>query len=178
MIQSSAKSCSCASPNEHLKIWEGYKHSKADASKISGITQVKWLSEFDTIFKGLAFDTEQIFLNSNEHKRNSNEVETRDTRFIRSLQQKYPLHTYRRLAPIMHKLRLVKSKAELDLLQKAVDITAEGFARVAKFVKPGVFEHELEAEFIHEFTRQRAKFAYKPHHRQRRQRLHTALQSK
>ncbi|MFZ4596979.1 MAG: aminopeptidase P N-terminal domain-containing protein, partial [Verrucomicrobiaceae bacterium] len=149
-------------PNEHLKIWEGYKHSKDDATKISGIPQVKWLSEFDTIFKSLAFDAEQIFLNSNEHKRNSSDVETRDSRFVRSLQPKYPLHTYRRLAPIMHKLRLVKSKPELDLLQKAVDITADGFARVAKFVKPGVMEHEIEAEFIHEFTRQCAKFAYNP----------------
>lgn len=149
-------------PNEHLKIWEGYKHSKDDATKISGITQVKWLAEFDTIFKSLAFDAEQIFLNSNEHKRNSSDVETRDSRFVRSLQPKYPLHTYRRLAPIMHKLRLVKSKPELDLIQKAVDITADGFARVAKFVKPGVMEHEIEAEFIHEFTRQCAKFAYNP----------------
>ncbi len=149
-------------PNEHLKTWEGYKHSKDDAIKISGITTVKWLSEFDVMFKGLAFDAEQIFLNSNEHKRSSNIVETRDERFVREIQRRYPLHTYRRLAPLMHGLRLVKSKSEIALLQKAIDITKDGFERVAKFVKPGVFEHEVEAEFAHEFTRQRAKFAYNP----------------
>ena len=149
-------------PNAHLKTWEGYKLSKDDATKLSGIKQVKWLSELDVILRGLAFDAEVIFLNTNEHKRSSNEVETRDERFIQRMKQKFPLHTYRRLAPLMHRLRVVKSKAEIDLLQKACDITNDGFRRVAKFVKPGVFEHEVEAEFIHEFTRQRAKFAYNP----------------
>ncbi len=149
-------------PNEHLKIWEGYKLSKADAIKASGIKTVKWLSEFDTVFRGLVFDAEQVFLNSNEHKRSESQVETRESRFLRRMREQYPLHTYRRLAPLMHRLRLVKSKPELDLLQKAVDITRDGFDRVLKFVKPGVNEVEIEAEFIHEFTRQRARFAYNP----------------
>lgn len=149
-------------PNEHLKIWEGYKHSKADATKISGITTVKWLSEFDTVFRGLVCDAEQVFLNSNEHKRADTQVESRDTRFLRRIREQYPLHTYRRLAPLLHSLRLVKSRAEVSLLQKAVDITRDGFLRVLKFVKPGVNEVEVEAEFIHEFTRQSARFAYNP----------------
>lgn len=149
-------------PNEHLKIWEGYKLSKEDAIKASGIKTVKWLSEFDSVFRGLVCDAEQVFLNSNEHKRSDSEVETRESRFLRRMRERYPLHTYRRLAPLLHRLRLVKSKAEVDLLQKAVDITRDGFERVLKFVKPGVNEVEIEAEFIHEFTRQRARFAYNP----------------
>ncbi|MDB6072987.1 MAG: peptidase [Verrucomicrobiaceae bacterium] len=149
-------------PNEHLKIWEGYKLSKDDATKLSGIKTVKWLSDFDTVFRGIVFDAEQVFLNSNEHKRADSQVETRDSRFLRHIRGHYPLHTYRRLAPLLHRLRLVKSKAEIDLLQKAVDITKDGFERVLKFVKPGVNEVEVEAEFIHEFTRQRASFAYNP----------------
>ncbi|MDB6119530.1 MAG: peptidase [Verrucomicrobiaceae bacterium] len=149
-------------PNEHLKIWEGYKLSKDDATKLSGIKTVKWLSDFDTVFRGIVFDAEQVFLNSNEHKRADSQVETRDSRFLRRIREQYPLHTYRRLAPLLHRLRLVKSKAEIDLLQKAVDITKDGFERVLKFVKPGVNEVEIEAEFIHEFTRQRASFAYNP----------------
>ncbi len=149
-------------PNEHLKTWEGYKLSKEDATKASGIKTVKWLSEFDSVFRNLVCDAEQVFLNSNEHKRSDSQVETRDSRFLRRVREQYPLHTYRRLAPLLHRLRLVKSKAEVDLLQKAVDITKDGFERVLKFVKPGVNEVEIEAEFIHEFTRQRASFAYNP----------------
>ena len=149
-------------PNEHLKIWEGYKLSKEDATKASGIKNVKWLSDFDVTFRSLMFDAEQVFLNSNEHKRSDSQVETRDARFVRRLREAFPLHTYRRLAPLLHRLRLVKSKDEVALLQKAVDITEDGFRRLLRFVKPGVNEVEVEAELIHEFTRQRARFAYNP----------------
>ncbi|MFM8468478.1 MAG: aminopeptidase P family protein [Limisphaerales bacterium] len=149
-------------PSEHLKIWEGHKHSKDEATKISGIKQVKWLSEFPVIFRILMCEQEQVWLNSNEHKRAHVEVESRDARFARECQAKFPLHTYHRLARLMHPLRVVKSEAEVKLLQQAVDITTKGFRRLLKFVKPGVTEHEVEAELAHEFIRRRAKFAYNP----------------
>jgi Xaa-Pro aminopeptidase len=149
-------------PSEHLKIWEGHKLSKAEATAASGIKTVKWLSDLSTALHGLMCDADDVFLNSNEHKRASIEVESRDARFIVDLRCRYPLHTFRRLAPLMHRLRIAKSAAEIALLKEAVRITAQGFARVAKFVKPGVTEYEIEAEFAHEFTRNRAKFAYTP----------------
>ena len=149
-------------PNELLKTWEGHKHDKEEATKISGVENIRWLSELPVLLRSLVLDADNVFLNTNEHKRASTSTETRDERFIADMKRQYPLHTYRRVAPLMHQLRAVKSKPELDLIQQAIDITRDGFARVARFVKPGVFEHELEAEFIHEFTRQRAKFAYNP----------------
>lgn len=149
-------------PNEHLKIWEGHKLTKAEATAASGVKTIKWLSDLPVTLRGLMCDADDVFLNSNEHKRASVEVETRDERFIVDLRRRYPLHTLRRLAPLMHRLRVVKSAAEIELLKEAVRITAQGFARVAKFVKPGVTEYEIEAEFAHEFTRNRAKFAYTP----------------
>lgn len=149
-------------PNELLKTWEGYKLSKEDATRVSGIKTVKWLSEFDMVFKSLIFDAEAVFLNSNEHKRSDTQVASRDDRFVKSVQDRYPLHTYRRLAPLMHRLRVVKSQTEIDLLQHAVNITKDGLQRVARFVQPGVSEHEVEAELAHEFIRQRGKFAYNP----------------
>jgi Xaa-Pro aminopeptidase len=149
-------------PSEHLKIWEGHKLSKAEATVASGIKTIKWLSDLPVTLHGLMCDADDVFLNSNEHKRASVEVGTRDARFIVDLRGRYPLHTFRRLAPLMHRLRIAKSTAEIALLKEAVRITAQGFARVAKFVKPGVTEYEIEAEFAHEFTRNRAKFAYTP----------------
>lgn len=149
-------------PNEHLKTWEGYKHSKEDAQAISGIANVKWLGDFPVTFRQLMCDAEHVFLNSNEHKRATDEVETRDTRFVRDCRQRYPLHQYQRLARLMHQLRLVKSDQEVALLQKAVSITNDGFRRILGFVKPGVNECEVEAELAHEFIRQRGKFAYNP----------------
>ncbi|MEQ2010003.1 MAG: aminopeptidase P family protein, partial [Limisphaerales bacterium] len=149
-------------PNEHLKIWEGHKHTKDAATKISGITQIKWLTEFPVIFRQIMCEQEHVWLNSNEHKRAVVEVESRDARFARAVQRQFPLHTYHRLARLMHPLRVVKIEAEIALLQQAVDITAKGFRRLLKFVKPGVNECEVEAELAHEFIRGRAKFAYNP----------------
>ena len=149
-------------PNEHLQTWEGYKHSKADARKISGIKNVQWLSEFPATFRVLMCEAEVAYLNTNEHKRAVLAVETRDARFIERCRRDFPLHDYRRLAPLLHRLRVVKTDLELELLKEAVDITAKGFRRTLRFVKPGVTEYEVEAEWSREFIRRRGKFAYTP----------------
>jgi Xaa-Pro aminopeptidase len=149
-------------PNEHLQIWEGYKHSKEDARKISGIRNVKWLSEFPGLFRILMCEATSAYLNCNEHKRAAVEVETRDDRFISQCKRDYPLQNFRRLAPLLHDLRIVKHPVEIDLLKEAVSITEKGFRRVLKFLKPGVTEYEVEAEWAREFLRRRAKFAYSP----------------
>ena len=145
-----------------LKIWEGHKHSPAEASEISGIKNVQLLSEFPAIFHRLMCEVESVYLNSIEHPRASIVVETRDRRFIADCQRRYPLHRYERLGRLLFKLRGVKSKLELELLRKAADISGKGFARVAKALKPGVMEYELEAEYAHEFLRHGGHFAYSP----------------
>ncbi len=149
-------------PNEHLKIWEGYKHTKEDARKISGIKNVQWLSEFPMTFRALMLESQAAYLNSNEYKRANVEMETRDVRFIRQCQQDYPLHDFRRLAPLLHQLRVTKTDLELELLKEAIDITTKGFNRMLRFVKPGVTEYEVEAELAKEYIKRRGKFAYPP----------------
>ena len=149
-------------PNKHLNTWEGHKLSKEEATAVSGVKTVKWLSEFRGVFHGAMCDAEHAYLNSNEHKRAVVEVRTRDARFVADCRSRYPLHQYHRLARLMHRLRAAKSAAELDLLREAVAITDKGFRRVAKFVKSGVTEFEVEAEFAHEFLRRRGRFAYNP----------------
>ena len=149
-------------PNEHLKIWEGYKHTKEDARKISGIKNVQWLSEFPVTFRSLMLESDAAYLNCNEYKRANVEMETRDVRFIRQCQQDYPLHDFRRLAPLLHQLRVTKTDLELELLKEAIDITTKGFNRMLRFVKPGVTEYEVEAELAKEYIKRRGKFAYPP----------------
>jgi Xaa-Pro aminopeptidase len=148
--------------SELLKIWEGYKHTKEDAQKISGIKNVKWLSDFPGILHRLMCEVDNVYLNSNEHPRAHVVVETRDARFIHEIQRRYPLHQYHRLGRLLYKLRGTKSQREIELLKKAIEITDKGFRRVAKFTKPGVTEYEIEAEFAHEFIRNRGYFAYSP----------------
>lgn len=149
--------------NEHIAIWEGHKYTKEEASEASGIENIQWVDNFESVFSKLMALNENVFLNTNEHLRAGVVVETRDARFIKSCRDRYPLHTYQRVAPLMHELRAVKEKEEIDQMQVACDITEKGFRRILSFVKPGVTEYEIEAEFIHEFIINRSKgFAYEP----------------
>ena len=149
--------------NEHIAIWEGHKYTKEEAEATSGIKNIQWLSNFDQVFNTVMALCANIYLNTNEHLRAGVVVETQDARFIKKCRERFPLHTYHRSAPIMHKLRGVKEKEEIDQLQIACDITEKGFRRILPFVKPGVTEYEIEAEYLHEFVRNRSNgFAYQP----------------
>jgi Xaa-Pro aminopeptidase len=145
-----------------LTVWEGHKLSKAEATEVSGIANVQWMSEFRPVLHRILCECEHVYLNANEHSRAVVEVETRDARFIREIREKYPLHDYRRLAPVLHAARVVKSPAEIALIERACEITAGGFRRVLEMVRPGVREMEIEAEYAHEFIRNGANFAYQP----------------
>jgi Xaa-Pro aminopeptidase len=149
--------------NETIAIWEGEKLTKAKALETSGIKTVYWLNQFPTIFKQLMAEATGIYLNTNEHLRANTEVETREDRFIKQVKVDYPAHHVYKSAPILHKTRSIKEASELTLMQTACDITEKGFRRVLDFVKPGVWEYEIEAEFAHEFLRNRSQgFAYTP----------------
>lgn len=145
-----------------IATWEGHKLTKDEARALTGIQNIQWVSEFPKLFHRLMCECEHVYLNSNEHKRAVVEVETRDAKFIADCRRRYPLHQYHRLARLMHELRITKTRQEIDLIQKACDITGAGFARVCKFVRPGVTETDVEAEFAHEFIRSRGGFAYLP----------------
>lgn len=149
-------------PNPHLATWEGHKLSKEEASRISGVRQVKWLSEFRAEFHKLMCEVEHVFLNSNEHKRAVVEVESRDARFVCDCQARYPLHQYHRLARLLHRLRVVKSPEEVEVIRYACRVTGRAFRRILRRVRPGFGEYEVEAEFAHEFLRHRCDFAYPP----------------
>ena len=149
--------------SELIAIWEGHKYTKEEASSISGITNIQWTSNFEAILKTLVYSAETIFMIDNEHMRNSSLVETQNARLVKEIKAIYPLHKFDRLAPILNTLRMKKEKAEIKALQQAIDITESGFRRVLSFTKPGVWENEIEAEFIHEFIKRRSGgFAYTP----------------
>lgn len=152
-------------PNEQMEKWVGHQLSREEAQEISGVQTILWNGDFHRTFhhQMVMGGVTAVYLNTNEHYRSSVVVETRDRRFIDWCKGTYPLHQYQRVAPVMAKLRSVKQKREIELLQQACDITEQGFRRVLRFVKPGVTEYEIEAEYIHEFVRLGAKgFAYEP----------------
>lgn len=143
-------------PNELLEKWEGHKLTREEASAISGISTVIFLDQLDALLHAWIHHADTIYLDSNENDRLDTSLPRIDLLFVHDLMKRYPLHRYERAARIMKSLRALKTKEEVAVLQEAVNITHEAFLRVCKFIKPGVFEHEIEAEITHEFLRRRA----------------------
>ena len=146
-----------------IAIWEGEKLTKEVALETSGIKTVFWLQEMEKIMFELMTQCDTVYINTNEHYRANVETETREDRYTKWLKNKYPAHSVAKSNPILQRLRSVKDPIEIDLIQKACNITEQGFRRVLDKVKPGIWEYEIEAELMHEFLRNRSKkFAYTP----------------
>lgn len=149
--------------SEHIAVWEGEKYTQERATEISGIKTVVWNDKFDEVFSMLVHYADQIYVNLNENDRAVNHVPYRDKRFAQEIRERFPAHKIERSGPIMSALRSVKEEIELQLMQKACDITNKAFRRVLGFVKPGVWEYEVEAEFVHEYMINRSNGnAYEP----------------
>jgi Xaa-Pro aminopeptidase len=143
-------------PNEMKEKWDG-KRLRADEGKtISGIGTVVWLDAHDPLLQTWIHLAKNIYLDSNENDRKASLLQTREYRFIEETKKRYPLHQYLRAAVILKALRAVKSAEEVEVIQVAIDITARSFVRVMKFLRPGIFEYEVEAEIQHSFLSQRA----------------------
>ncbi|QHS60659.1 aminopeptidase P family protein [Chitinophaga agri] len=143
-------------PNELKEKWDGHRLRKEEAFAISGITTVVWLDTLDGLLQPWIHDVTNIYLNTNENNRKSSLVPVRDYRYAEEMRRRYPLHNYLRAAVILKKLRAVKTPEEVQVLQHAIDITEKTFRRLLQFIRPGVWEHEIHAEILHEFLRNRA----------------------
>ena len=149
--------------NDHIAVWEGEKLTKEKAFEVSGIKNVFWLKDFEKVFFEVMTQCDTVYFNTNEHYRANVETETREARFIKWCKEQYPAHRVAKSNPILQRLRSIKDPIELDLMQQACDITEKAFRRALKFVKPGVWEYEIEAEYWHEMIRNRSRgFAYTP----------------
>jgi Xaa-Pro aminopeptidase len=143
-------------PNELKEKWDGKRLRVKEAQEISGIQSIIWLDSLDAFLQPWIHLADTIYLDSNENDRKSSPVRTREYRYIDELKSRYPLHNYERVAKIMKELRAVKTPLEVDVMQKAIDITDNTFRRLLKFIRPGVMEYEIEAEIYHSFLSQRA----------------------
>ncbi len=149
--------------NDHIKVWEGHKYTQEEGRKISGIQQVMWTSEFEGLLNMLVHRADRIFLGGNENDRAANPVADGAQRFAQNLRARFPIHEFRRAAPLLTDLRMIKSEGEVALIREACNITGKAFRRVLDFIRPGVMEYEIEAEISHEFLCNRATgHAYNP----------------
>lgn len=139
--------------NDTIAVWHGYKYTKEHATQVSGIKNVFWNEDFFEKIRPVVNMAQNIYLSLNENDRFSYKSPYSELQFAKEFQNHFPLHNYERSGPQMQRLRSVKSEIEIELVKNAINISKKGFERILKFVKPGVWEHEVEAELIHEYIR-------------------------
>ena len=143
-------------PNELKEKWDGKRLRIQEAQTISGIKTIVWLDSLDGLLQPWIHLADTIYVDTNENDRKASLIRTRDYRYADELIARYPLHHYERAARLMKELRGIKTALEIEVMQKAIDITENTFRRLLKFIKPGVMEYEIEAEIWHSFLSQRA----------------------
>ncbi len=144
-------------PNELKEKWDGKRLRAKEATAISGIETIVWLDSLDAMLQQWIHLADHIYLNTNENDRKGSLIETRDYRYAKQMQSRFPLHKYERSAKILKKLRAIKTDEEIEVVKTAIDITDKAFRRLLQFIQPGVMEYEIEAELVHEFLRNRAR---------------------
>jgi len=143
-------------PNELKEKWDGKRLRVQQAQMMSGVKSIVWLDSLDGLLQTWIHLADTIYLDTNENDRKASLIRTRDYRYADELRARYPLHNFERAARIMKELRGIKTSLEIEVLQKAIDITDNTFRRLLKFIRPGVMEYEIEAEIWHSFLSQRA----------------------
>lgn len=143
-------------PNELKEKWDGKRLRKEEATNISGFQTIVWLDSIDAFLQIWIHLADIIYLDTNENDRKASLVRTRDYRFVDEMKSRYPLHQYERAAKILKELRGIKTPFEVEVTQKAIEITKNTFIRLLKFIQPGVMEYEIHAEILHSFLSQRS----------------------
>lgn len=140
-------------PSPEMVVWYGHRLSREEAAQISGIQTVLFIDDFDAILHDLMVNADSVYLHLPENPRMKMSFPTKEIRFAEALTKSYPLHHFRRLAPILYPLRAVKHAEELTALKHACDITEKAFSRALSAIEPGKFEYEIEAEMTYEMVR-------------------------
>jgi Xaa-Pro aminopeptidase len=149
--------------NKNLETWEGHKLTIQEARDISGIETVKWDDEFETFIREQLVQSETVYFDVPEYPKYKPDAEFRSQRLLKELKEDFPLHHFERLFPLIANLRQIKEPLEIEAIKKACKITADGFLRILKYIKPGIFEYQIEAEITHEFIMNGASgHAYPP----------------
>ena len=138
--------------------WEGGRHTAESASQRSGIQTVLPLSELTVYLDRLLERYHTVYLNADDSL--TSVMPHPALRRAHWLREKAPLHELKSALPALDKLRSIKAPSEIKQIREAVAITKRAISRAQHIARPGLVEHEIEAEIMAEFIRSGATAAW------------------
>ncbi len=150
----------CQPKNAEKELWEGVLLGPDAAVAALAVDQAFPVDEIDRIVPELMAGRKEICFRIGADPDFDRQV----TRWTLSARGKARLGgpapaRFELLDDLLHELRLIKSEAEIRLMEEAARISAEGHRRIMQFVRPGIHEYELEAELLHTFLRNGSRCA-------------------
>ncbi|MEM7220775.1 MAG: aminopeptidase P N-terminal domain-containing protein [Pseudomonadota bacterium] len=152
----------CAERDAQRERWEGATLGPEQAVASLGLDDAFPSADMSDILPGLLEGRSRIYVTLGEHP----EFDARLLGWVQRMRAAAgadaPPGDFSALQHLLHEQRLVKSAAELRLMQRAADISADAHARAMRACRPGMTEGELEAELVYEFMRQGGRYPAYP----------------
>lgn len=149
----------CRERDRTMEIWNGYRAGPEGVVKDFGADDAFPIGDLDEILPGLIEGRERVYYQMGKDP----EFDRNVMNWVNSIRAKvrsgaHPPGEFIALDHLLHDMRLFKSPAEVKVMQKAADITANAHLRAMEKCRPGMMEFQLEAEFLHEFSREGSRF--------------------
>lgn len=142
--------------SKFMRQLEGWKFTSKDVTAYSGVQTVRDSKLLDRqLIAALPF-CEGVYIDVSEHEGRRQVFRSMGHNFAERMRMEFPGHSLQRAAPLLRQLRTIKHREEIQQIRIAASITGKAINRVAEFIRPGVWEFEIEAEIQHEFLRNRA----------------------
>ena len=153
----------CRERNKDKEQWDGYRAGPGGAISQFGADDAFPIDDIDDILPGMLETRNRVYYSMGAYSA----FDHRLTEWVKSLKNRetsgiHTPHEFVALDHVLHDMRLYKSKAELATMRKAAKIAVKAHKRAMANIVPGMFEYEVEAEYIHEFRRHDATISYAP----------------
>jgi Xaa-Pro aminopeptidase len=153
----------CRDRDREKELWDGSRAGPEGAVEIHGADDAFPIDDIDDILPGIIESRLRVYYTMGIYR----EFDLRIAEWIKSLRSRGAsgIHTpqeFVALDHLLHDMRLYKSRAEISTMRRAARIAAQAHARAIRCIRPGMFEYEVEAEYVHEFRRHNAMVSYSP----------------
>lgn len=153
----------CRENDPDMEVWNGPRAGQEGAVERYRADDSFPIDDIDDILPGLLENKERVFYTMGA----SPDFDQRLIGWVNRLrkQSRAGIHTSGEFVSLehhLHDMRLYKSSNEIKAMRKAAKISAQAHIRAMQACKPGLYEYQIEAELLHTFMQQGARFPAYP----------------
>ena len=153
----------CRDRDKLKERWDGSRSGPDGAMANFSADDAFPIDDIDDILPGMLESRNCVYYTMGAYA----DFDQRITEWVKALRSRessgvHTPHEFIALDHILHDMRLYKSRAEISAMRKAAKIAVTAHRRAMTVITPGMYEYEVEAEYVHEFRRHDATISYPP----------------